>query len=315
MRERSKRKTSVFNQKTMFLGYAHSSCSNFKNKFIVSEIPAEITPPSIDTTPLETEKLSYLKWGILGVLMMSTGWMIGDMLFSKPSIAPIVPQKGAYTMTYQDLSFDIYTVPMSQNSLKLFCTDAQKVPFRDVKTLRGYVENAHQKLVFAMNAGMYTLENLPKGLYIEQKQTLVPLDTADKGFGNFYLQPNGVFAFDDTSAVILATNTFKQQSKNYNYATQSGPLLVTNGVANPVFTPDSKSLYIRNGVGITRSGKIIFAISNQPVNFYVFADLFKTQLHCPNALFLDGAISKMYAPDINRFDTDGNLGPFVVLLK
>ncbi|MDZ7877568.1 MAG: hypothetical protein U5L45_07855 [Saprospiraceae bacterium] len=26
MRERSARKTSVFNQKTMFLGYAHSSC-------------------------------------------------------------------------------------------------------------------------------------------------------------------------------------------------------------------------------------------------------------------------------------------------
>ncbi|MDZ7877877.1 MAG: hypothetical protein U5L45_09415 [Saprospiraceae bacterium] len=28
MRERSARKTSVFNQKTMFLGYAHSSCYN-----------------------------------------------------------------------------------------------------------------------------------------------------------------------------------------------------------------------------------------------------------------------------------------------
>ncbi|MDZ7880311.1 MAG: hypothetical protein U5L45_21725 [Saprospiraceae bacterium] len=28
MRERSERKTSVFNQKTMFLGYAHSSVNN-----------------------------------------------------------------------------------------------------------------------------------------------------------------------------------------------------------------------------------------------------------------------------------------------
>ncbi|MDZ7880553.1 MAG: hypothetical protein U5L45_22945 [Saprospiraceae bacterium] len=29
MRERSERKTSVFNQKTMFLGYAHSSYINY----------------------------------------------------------------------------------------------------------------------------------------------------------------------------------------------------------------------------------------------------------------------------------------------
>jgi uncharacterized protein YigE (DUF2233 family) len=281
----------------------------------VSELPSEITN-TVEPTPLVEEKPAYLKWILIGILMMGIGWMIGDMLFPAPKMpSTVIPQKGAYTLTYQDHSFDIYTIPMSQNGLKLFCTDAQKVPFRDVKTLRGYVENAHQKLVFAMNAGMYTPENLPKGLYIEQKQTLVPLDTADKGFGNFYLQPNGVFAFDDTSAVILETNAFKQPSKNYTFATQSGPLLVVNGIVNPVFTQDSKSLFIRNGVGITQSGKIIFAISNQPVNFYVFADLFKTQLHCPNALFLDGAISKMYAPEINRFEMDGNLGPFVVLLK
>ncbi|MDZ7879324.1 MAG: hypothetical protein U5L45_16705 [Saprospiraceae bacterium] len=37
MRERSERKTSVFNQKTMFLGYAHSSSNylNFKKTYIL----------------------------------------------------------------------------------------------------------------------------------------------------------------------------------------------------------------------------------------------------------------------------------------
>ena len=63
------------------------------------------------------------------------------------------------------------------------------------------------------------------------------------------------------------------------------------------------------------SGKIIFAISNQSVNFYTFAALFNERLNCPNALFLDGAISKMYAPAIHRLDLDGNLGPFVVLAQ
>jgi uncharacterized protein YigE (DUF2233 family) len=282
----------------------------------VSETSEIKTPNPLNNTPLKAEKNAYLKWGFIGILMMGIGWMIGDIFFSTPIIPQqIVPKKGAYPLTYQDVNFDIYSVPMAQNGLKLLCMDEQKVPFRDVKTLRGYLENQHQKLVFAMNAGMYTTENLPKGLYIEQKQTLMPLDTAEKGFGNFYLQPNGVFAFDDTSAVILETKAFQKQAKNYTYATQSGPLLVVNNIINPIFTQDSKSLFIRNGVGITQAGKIVFVISNQPINFYIFAQLFKEQLHCTNALFLDGAISKMYAPEINRFDLEGDLGPFIVLLQ
>jgi uncharacterized protein YigE (DUF2233 family) len=282
----------------------------------VSETSSEITPKTANNIDLETEKKAYLKWFFLGILMMGIGWLLGSLLFPTPKLLPITnSNKGAYSLTYQGVNFDIYNVPMVQNGLKLLCTDDQKVPFRDVKTLKSYLENRHQQLVFAMNAGMYTTENLPKGVYIEQKQTIFPLDTAQSGFGNFYLQPNGVFAFDDTSAVVLTTSIFQKQLKNYNYATQSGPLLVINNAINPVFTSDSKSLYIRNGVGITQGGKIVFAISNQPINFYLFAQLFKDELHCPNALFLDGAISKMYAPEINRFDVNGDLGPFVVLTK
>jgi uncharacterized protein YigE (DUF2233 family) len=277
---------------------------------------SETTPKTTNNADLETEKNAYLKWAFLGILMIGFGWLLGSLLFPTPKTPPILnPNKGAYSLTYQGVNFDIYNVPMGRNGLKLLCTDDQKVPFRDVKTLKSYLESKHQNLVFAMNAGMYTTENLPKGVYIEQKQTIFPLDTAQSGFGNFYLQPNGVFAFDDTSAVVLETQIFQKQLKNYNYATQSGPLLVINNVLNPVFTSDSKSLYIRNGVGITQGGKIVFIISNQPVNFYLFAQLFRDELHCPNALFLDGAISKMYAPEINRFDVNGDLGPFVVLIK
>lgn len=273
---------------------------------IVIEQPIGSTPPPKD-------RVFYVKWAFLSILMLTTGWLLADLLMQKPPIEPIIPNKGGYQLTYQGIIFDIYNVPMVQNGLKLFCTDEQNVPFRDVQTLRGYLQSKRQSLVFAMNAGMYTPDNFPKGLYIENKQIRVPLDTATTGFGNFYLQPNGVFAFDDTSAVILETKLFQKQSKSYHFATQSGPLLVINGHLNPVFTPQSTSLFIRNGVGITEGGKIVFAISNQPVNFYVFAMLFKEQLHCPNALFLDGTISKMYAPEINRLDLDGNLGPFVVL--
>jgi uncharacterized protein YigE (DUF2233 family) len=116
--------------------------------------------------------------------------------------------------------------------------------------------------------------------------------------------------------VILDTKSFQNPlQKQYNFATQSGPLLVINNQINPVFTASSNSLFIRNGVGISADGTLIFAISNQPINFHLFAAFFKEKLHCPNALFLDGAISKMYLPERNRLELNGNLGPFIALIN
>ena len=289
------------------------------NKIVAKE-SSEITPSSVDPVEVSTNQKKakeVLTLVFIGGLMLAMGWFIADKIFGTPTL-PIAPKISVNTnlsIIYKEEKFDIYNVPIAKNGLKLLCTDAQNVPFRDIKTLKSYLLNRQETLVFAMNAGMYTSDNLPKGLYIENKQTRVALDTAQTGYGNFYLMPNGVFAFDDTSAVVLDSKSFQKQLKQYNYATQSGPLLVVNNQINPVFTPESNSLFIRNGVGITQDGKIIFAISSQPVNFYVFAALFKEKLQCPNALFLDGAISKMYAPEANRFDEDGNLGPFVALTQ
>ena len=281
---------------------------------------SEIRSSSIDAIEVSTTQnkaKEVLTLVFIGGLMLALGWFIADRIFGTPTplVALEIPVKSDFSIIYKEEKFDIYSVSVAKNGLKLLCTDEQNVPFRDIKTLKSYLLNRQETLVFAMNAGMYTPDNLPKGLYIENKQTRVALDTAQTGFGNFYLMPNGVFAFDDTSAVVLDTKSFQKQAKQYNFATQSGPLLVVNNQINPVFTPESSSLFIRNGVGITQDGKIIFAISSQPVNFYVFAALFKEKLQCPNALFLDGAISKMYAPEANRFDEDGNLGPFVALTQ
>jgi uncharacterized protein YigE (DUF2233 family) len=82
---------------------------------------------------------------------------------------------------------------------------------------------------------------------------------------------------------------------------QSGPILVTNGNVHPRFIPGYHSKHIRNGVGVDREGRVVFAISNEPVNFHDFGTLFKDALDCPNALYLDGSISEMYAPGLNRY--------------
>ncbi len=38
-------------------------------------------------------------------------------------------------------------------------------------------------------------------------------------------------------------------------------------------------------------------------------------LNCKNALYLDGAISKMYLPALNRFDTTNNFGAMIGVIK
>ena len=51
--------------------------------------------------------------------------------------------------------------------------------------------------------------------------------------------------------------------------------------------------------------------SERPVTFGAFARLFRDDLGCRNALFLDGSVSSLYAPNLNRSDLSRPLGPLV----
>lgn len=166
---------------------------------------------------------------------------------------------------------------------------------------------ANQTLSFAMNAGMYNDNYAPIGYTViegEEKRTL----NLKEGGGNFHLLPNGVLWWDKSGNVqITESNVFNEQLKNSEatpwYATQSGPMLVINDEIHPQFDPNSTSLKIRNGAGVCSDGSIQFVDSDEPVTFYQFATLFKDELHCPNALFLDGGIaSALYAPSIDKHD-------------
>jgi uncharacterized protein YigE (DUF2233 family) len=62
-------------------------------------------------------------------------------------------------------------------------------------------------------------------------------------------------------------------------------------------------------------GKIWFAISNDRVNFYDFAMLFAEQLQCPDALYLDGSISKFFLPELDRTDRAGDFAGILALVE
>jgi uncharacterized protein YigE (DUF2233 family) len=91
-------------------------------------------------------------------------------------------------------------------------------------------------------------------------------------------------------------------------------MLVVDGKINSSFKKGSANLNIRNGVGILRNNKIVFAISKKDINLYDFASYFKRS-GCINALYLDGYVSQIYLPEKNQIQTDGNFGVLIGVIK
>jgi uncharacterized protein YigE (DUF2233 family) len=91
-------------------------------------------------------------------------------------------------------------------------------------------------------------------------------------------------------------------------ATQSGPLLVRGGALHPRFNRSSENRALRSGVGV-RGRTVVLAISRDDVNLWTFAALFRDELKCPDALYLDGVISALWAADAGR-EADLEKGPF-----
>ncbi len=89
-----------------------------------------------------------------------------------------------------------------------------------------------------------------------------------------------------------------------------GPMLVVDGKIHDAFKAGSMNLNIRNGVGILPDNRIIFAMSKTEINFYAFANYFKS-MGCKNALYLDGLVSRIYLPEQDWIQIDGNFGVII----
>ena len=213
--------------------------------------------------------------------------------------------------------YDCYIINLKEAKISLFWQNDSRQPLRSFDALEAYLNSKGHQLIFAMNAGMYKPDNSPQGLYIQDGKELVSIDRKKEEYGNFYMQPNGVFMIDTSNAAsLIITDHFDSTDlERAVYATQSGPMVLVNGKINDKFKMESTSKHIRNGVGIIDENKIVFAISNERVNLYDFASVFKEKFNCTNALYLDGAISRMYLPELRRLQKGGSFGPMVGIYK
>ncbi len=154
---------------------------------------------------------------------------------------------------YQSIHVDQITYDVIKveklDQLELFLKDKNSV--RNYQSFSGLQANLPvcTQMSFAMNAGMYHADFRPVGLYVEHAKQTSQLNE-NTGFGNFFMQPNGVLAWNHQNAVIQTTADYKKSKFRALFATQSGPMLINHGKINSQFLPKSNSLKIRNGVGL-----------------------------------------------------------------
>ena len=206
--------------------------------------------------------------------------------------------------------FTVCRVDLKKEKLQLFLKDDQDKPLKSFTTLDAWLQKKGEKLTFAMNAGMYHGDLSPVGLCIANGRQLAPVNLAN-GEGNFFLKPNGVFLISNQGAKVIRSEECPALKEKVELATQSGPLLLRSGVVHPLFNPNSKNLLFRNGVGVPSAHEVIFAISEEIVSFHEMATLFRDVLKCPDALFLDGTVSSLFAPPMKRSDKKMDLGPMI----
>ena len=213
---------------------------------------------------------------------------------------------------FRENSFSFIEVDLNKYHIRFFWKDQNGEYFHTFENVEKWIKRKGESIIAITNGGIYEPDYSPTGLYIEKGTLKSPLNL-NEGDGNFFLKPNGIFLITENRAKIIESLYFNPEKISMiEYAQQSGPLLVLNNKIHPVFKKNSHHRKLRSGIGVNENKKVYIAISNCAVTFYEFATFFKEDLKCPNALYLDGTISRLYAPLINKFES--NYGNYAVMI-
>lgn len=207
--------------------------------------------------------------------------------------------------------YAVCEVDAATADLRLFLADDRGTVYGHFTAIDEALQAQGETLVFAMNAGMYHEDRAPVGYFVEngiERQRLM----RGASPGNFGLVPNGLLCVEQGAARVIETEAFAAAPRDCRFATQSGPMLVIDGDLHPRFLEDSTSRFVRNGVGTSDDGaRAVFVISRNPVTFHEFGRFFRDDLGLDQALYFDGNISRLYAPQIGRDDAGFRMGPVV----
>lgn len=273
-------------------------------------MPQLMLEPARETwTLFNVMTLSRRTWAILAAIGAS---LIGAVILTAWPRERDPPPCAVHM--FEGSRFTVCTYDVSRDDLRLVSRDADGAYLRSFERLDAHLGAEAPRVRFAMNAGMYNDTGAPIGLFIadsaEEHHIIL-----NQGPGNFHMLPNGVFWQDENGEVHVTTSTeYVASPRQAQWATQSGPMLVIDGALHPRFQHDGPSRYVRNGVGVRDAQTAYFVISSGAVSFGRFARFFRDYLECDDALFLDGSVSSLWAPDMGRKDGNQDLGPLIAVL-
>lgn len=264
-------------------------------------------------------KLIYL---IVGFALIATQCNVNEQANNKASAEVKTTQESTprsnpdstlfRQLTFQSKSYFICHAGAHKYNIEIF---NKRPNSNDAYNFEALLALKKDKLLFAVNGGMFEEDHSALGLLISNSKKVKNINLKKSNYGNFYLLPNGVFLIDkNNDAFIVTSENYSDKKYKPKFATQSGPMLVINGNISAHFTQGSKNTVVRNGDGINEKGEVIFAISEEPVNFYEFAELFRDELKCKNALYLDGVVSQYFVPSTHQTPKPGlPLGVFITV--
>ena len=250
-----------------------------------------------------------MRWAILKAtpkIMRALALIL--ILAASPATASCTDQE------FEGAHFAVCTATAGSD-VRMFLRGADGMPYGGFAPVEAALKANGQHLAFAMNAGMFQPDLSPVGLYIEDGTQWHRIITRD-GPGNFGLLPNGVFCIGDGLLAVVESRAFAAAPLPCRYASQSGPMLVIGGALHPEFLAGSTSPKIRNGVGVPADGGVAwFVLADTAVTFDRFARFFRDGLGARDALYFDGSISRLYAPELGRSGAGFVIGAMVGLVE
>jgi uncharacterized protein YigE (DUF2233 family) len=154
------------------------------------------------------------------------------------------------------------------------------------------------KPILVTNAGIYGTDNRPLGLLISPKGKLHDVNTVTGAAHGNFSWDSAVFQIsDDGTASIVPVRSW-QDSRRTIAATQSGPQLASSGKINQSFQAQSKWSFSRTAIGIDQSNRrlVHLVVSRDAITLFELATFMVNELHCSEALHLDGDLSAFYIP-------------------
>jgi uncharacterized protein YigE (DUF2233 family) len=207
--------------------------------------------------------------------------------------APIAPGVPLRRVPFHDHRYAVAEVDLRSHELVVTTSPEGRQTYPEVLA---QLRAAGMQPVLITNGGIYGTQDQPLGLLISRGHRQHDVATGP-GDGNFY-RDSAVFQIDDDGVASIAPVRGWHEPRHIVAATQSGPQLAEAGKVNPGLRPSTASGFLRTAIGVDAADRhrVRLVVSREPVTLFELASFMVDELHCSEALHLDGDLSALFVP-------------------